>query len=233
MENSFAYLYDTTVVQETFDNQNLFDIISCTEHKTLNLKRRQQIHVEKKIYYILKGKVMTSRNGVILAIDGENNFIGLESLFTEDLSRDTFFILENAVLLEFDTEEALYNLLSLQEGWVHLILQEKRRQEQLTRTYVCIHKKGKEKLQYTLSYLAKEFGIVTDKGILIPKCFNKSIISNFANLTMNSLKRILDTLEKEGWLEIENNCLIIRKEHVESYFNFFRTDVKHHLTHTN
>ncbi|WP_164832559.1 hypothetical protein [Listeria fleischmannii] len=49
MENSFAYLYDTTVVQETFDNQNLFDIISCTEHKTLNLKRRQQIHVEKKI----------------------------------------------------------------------------------------------------------------------------------------------------------------------------------------
>ncbi|EIA19226.1 hypothetical protein KKC_13565 [Listeria fleischmannii subsp. coloradonensis] len=23
MENSFAYLYDTTVVQETFDNQNL------------------------------------------------------------------------------------------------------------------------------------------------------------------------------------------------------------------
>ncbi|MBC2159880.1 Crp/Fnr family transcriptional regulator [Listeria booriae] len=212
MENMLMQLYDNEVLKDNFSSVNLLEMISSVEHHEMVIKGKQEVSSDGEyVYYICQGKVLTERAGTILAISGEGEFVGLDALLREEYVKDTFVGLEKGFVLKFRSEEVLLKLLSLQEGWVYLLAQEKLRNENLVRNNIYIHQSGKEKLKYVLSYLAEQFGTWTEKGIVIPRCFNKTIIANYANITLTSLRRIMRVLVIEDWLEMENYTLIIKE----------------------
>ncbi|MBC2242717.1 Crp/Fnr family transcriptional regulator [Listeria booriae] len=218
MEDSLNRLYETTVLKNNFNNINLFKILSLNKSEKKKIKRKQKINNDNKhLYYINSGKIMTKRNDVIISIHQEGEFVGLNALLDEENTKDEFIVVEDGLVCEFESMEALFTLLSLQEGWIYLLVQEKLRCERLIQNSICIHKNGKEKIKKIFVYLAREFGTATEKGMLLPTSFNRSLIAEYSNVTLKSLKKIIELLALEEWLEINGQKIYIKYDSIQSY----------------
>ncbi|MBC2160146.1 Crp/Fnr family transcriptional regulator [Listeria booriae] len=212
MEDSLFDLYSRAIIEDEFNNSNLHNTIFNLDKKIVSFKKKDLFTSDSRyIYRVLNGKVVLKRNDIIISIIGEGDFIGISSLFNSSNDIDSYEALEDITLLVFDKNELLLVLFGLQEGWVYLLLQEKLLNEEITNNHMLLCQTGKVRLKNTLYNLADEYGTPVSEGKLIPKCFNRTMLSSYTNLSLTTIKRLTESYMREGWLEIEKHCFKVKE----------------------
>lgn len=217
MESPIMDLYGKDIVKEIFSYTNFLKVLLTSgilfskkeipNHKTLVVENEQN----RDVYFVEEGIVLLNSNKSVVRIMGPKQIIGLNGDALLDESFYTATAISKVTAYVFSKKEVLQTLMSMQEGWLYIYLNNQRNEKFMNDRYELMRQSGERRLRDVLSELANNYGVPKDDYIYIPKIFTRKIIANYTNLSVKSLARIMKTLAEEDFLIYDSKQLVMSK----------------------
>lgn len=216
-----------TELKELYKNEAILEEFSDTKLLTSLLLNRQlskkEVSVTKfdvlephqtkeTIYFVISGGLIEVTENKFTYLVNKGEFINLNAGIMKESSDIQLSFIENTKLLAFERNEVLNYLLNTQEGWMFLLVEERRKTELVLNGCTILKKKGVKRLELALNYLAKSNGSIQDDGYLLPKSITIGFLTRYVNLSHSSVKYFIGQLKEEGKLKIIHRQFLVCKQ---------------------
>ncbi|AQY49732.1 cAMP-binding domain-containing protein [Listeria weihenstephanensis FSL R9-0317] len=218
MESPFMDLYGKETVKKNFSYSEFLKILlaSGVPFVKQEIPNHQILLIEnepnKDVYFVEDGVILLNSNRNVVRIVGSKQIIGLNGDALVDESFYTATAISKVTAYIFSKKEVLQTLMSMQEGWLYIYLNNQENEKIMNRRYVLMRQNGEERLRDALNELAENYGISKGDYIYIPKIFTRKIIASYTNLSVKSLARIMKVLIEEGFLVYDSKQLLLSNE---------------------
>ncbi len=216
-----------TELKELYKNEAILEEFSDTKLLTSLLLDRQlskkEVSVKKfdvldpqqtrgTIYFVMSGGLIEVTENKFTYLVSEGEFINLNDGIMKKNAGIQLNVIESAKLLTFERSEVLNHLLNIQEGWMFLLVQERRKTDLILKGCRILQEKGVRRLELALNYLAKSNGSFQNAGYLLPKSITIDFLTRYANLSHSSVKYFIGLLKDEGKLKVIDRQFLICKK---------------------
>jgi CRP-like cAMP-binding protein len=170
------------------------------------------------LYLILKGRVKIvliddSGKELVLAILKKGDFLGEMSIIEDEVRSATAIALEPTVLLTIEKENFLNFLMKNPKAMLGVL------KELSKRLRIADEKIGElafqnvyERVINYLNALAKTKGVKEKEGIFINDLPTKKEIADFIGSTRETVSRVLNDLQRKGFISLYRKSVIIKKK---------------------
>ena len=170
------------------------------------------------LYLILKGRVKIvliddSGKELVLAILKKGDFLGEMSIIEDEVRSATAIALEPTVLLTIEKENFLNFLMKNPKAMLGVL------KELSKRLRIADEKIGElafqnvyERVINYLNTLAKTKGVKEKEGIFINDLPTKKEIADFIGSTRETVSRVLNDLQRKGFISLYRKSVIIKKK---------------------
>ncbi|MBC2369824.1 Crp/Fnr family transcriptional regulator [Listeria booriae] len=202
----FSELYDEKEIQSVFCESQLISFLTEKEnirHKRKEFKKGQYLnagnHMENsKVYYIMEGIISVGNETDILYFIGPGHFVGLEHfMFNPQLPIEPKS-LSSITLLEFEKEDILCLLVSLQEGWLYNYVIN----HNILIKLIVINKNLRLRPVARGVELAKEllpeFSKVESGITILSEVFTYTVLRKYLKIGYTAMEDVIEILEKEN-----------------------------------
>lgn len=212
MCEDFMEHYNDETIMKKFNDRSLLSIFLSNKSEVIKKDRQIQTNqFQDKIYFLRKGIVEITELDNMIYLVGSGNFLNLNGGILADNGADTSVrVIERAELLVFDRYEALYHLLGMQEGYIYLFYQERKKNEYLKKNCLLLKRKGIERLLGMLDLLAQNFGELQSDGYLLPRGITLRFLEDYTHLSRSSVKKFMGQLKLEGKVSVIENRFLIK-----------------------
>ncbi|MBM5598036.1 Crp/Fnr family transcriptional regulator [Listeria seeligeri] len=224
----YMELFDKDVIHQTFNHNKLLQFLLDKKSYPIKLTKIKlgkgdilfcENKVHDYIYLVVEGLFSASKDNHIIEFMGGEEFIGTDSILSNEDSLFTVEALENAALLRFSKEDVMCKLMSTQDGLFFLYSDMKVVNENLTKRNAFQTGETGSKILGSIIQLGKRYGEESAERITLPKSLNKKIIANYSNVTQATMYYTCKQLTIDGFLEESRYRLMINKSHIGKWNN--------------
>lgn len=139
---------------------------------------------------------------------GDKQIAGLSNTFIIEESLYTFRALERCSGYAFRREAVVELLLSMQEGWIYLYMNNMNHDGFLVDQCLIMREPSELRLKHCLIELLGKYAVSNNGKHVLAKCFTKKIVSNYANISTKTMAQTWKTWSDEGYIDGEVNQFI-------------------------
>ncbi|WP_430536693.1 cyclic nucleotide-binding domain-containing protein [Listeria rocourtiae] len=201
----FSELYDEKEIQSVFCESQLIRFLTETEnirYKRKEFKKGQYLntgnHVEdSKVYYIVEGVISIENETDILYFIGPGHFVGLEHFMFHSPLPIESKSLSNITLLEFEKEDILFLLMSLQEGWLYNYVINHNIMTKLMGINKNLRLRPVSRGVELVKELLPEFSKVESGVTIVSEFLTYTVLRKYLRIGYTAMESVVEILEKE------------------------------------
>ncbi|EAC5025224.1 Crp/Fnr family transcriptional regulator [Listeria monocytogenes] len=224
----YMELFDKDVINQTFNHNKLLQFLLDKQSYPIKLSKVKlgkgdilfhENKVHDYIYLVVEGLFSAWKDNHIIEFMGQKEFIGTESILSNEDSLFTIEALEDAIVWRFSKEDVMCKLMSTQDGLFFLYSDMKAVNESLTKRNAFQTGTTGSRILGSIIQLGKRYGEENAVSVVLPKSLNKKIIANYSNVTQTTMYYTCRQLTLDGFLEESRYRLKINKSRTKELNN--------------